>query len=117
MTDGQHALIIEDEMLIGMDLVHCLSELGFDSFAFAGTQVQAIEQARLRRPDLVTVDLGLLDGDGRSAVSALRAEFGSLRCMYITGDPRGVADAAGVVVSKPFAPGDLADAWSRLRVL
>ena len=71
MASGGHVLIIEDEMLIGIDVLNCLATLGFDTFAFASAQAQALEQARLRRPDLVTIDVGLLDGDGLSAADAL----------------------------------------------
>ncbi len=117
MANGLHVLIIEDEMLVGMDMVHCLTDIGFDSFAFAGTEAQAMEQARLRRPDLVTVDVGLLDGDGRSAAGALTEELGDLAVIYVTGDPRALAgDPNAVIVEKPFGRSDLEAACRRLNL-
>jgi DNA-binding response OmpR family regulator len=117
MVNGLHALIIEDEMLVSLDMRQCLSEIGFDSFAFAGTEAQALEQGRLRRPDLITVDVRLLDGDGLAAARSLGRELGALPTIYVTGDPAaltGTPDA--VVVEKPFAPQDLEAACRRLRL-
>jgi CheY-like chemotaxis protein len=117
MADGRHVLIIEDEMLVGMDMVHHLSGIGFDSFAFAGTELQALEQARLKRPDLVTVDVRLLDGDGRAAAGALTRELGELAVIYVTGDPEALADTPGlVVVEKPFGRPELEAACRRLHL-
>ena len=121
MPQDLHALIIEDEMITGVGMQFMLSDLGFASFAFAGTQAQAMEQALLRRPDLVTVDVGLLDGDGLSAVRAIRRVIGRLPTLYVTGDPRAVREAREqedgemVVVEKPFMPSDLASAYARLK--
>jgi len=117
MANGGHVLIIEDEMLVGMDMVHCLSQIGFGSFAFAGTEIQALEQARLQRPDLVTVDVRLLNGDGRSAAGALMQELGELAVIYVTGDPEALADTPDlVVVEKPFGRLDLEAACRRLHL-
>jgi CheY-like chemotaxis protein len=115
MANGGHVLIVEDEMLIGIDVLNCLATLGFGTFAFASAEAQALEQARLRRPDLVTIDVGLLDGDGLSAAQALSREFGALPFIYITGDPHAL-DAApqAVVVEKPFQHHDLEAACHRL---
>jgi CheY-like chemotaxis protein len=117
MADGRHVLIIEDEMLVGMDMVHHLSGIGFNSFAFAGTESQALEQARLKRPDLVTVDVRLLDGDGRAAAGALTRELGELAVIYVTGDPASLADTPDVViVEKPFGRTELEAACRRLHL-
>ena len=117
MSNGLHVLIIEDEMLVGMDVFHCLSEIGFDSFAFAGTASQALEQARLKRPDLVTVDVRLLDGDGREAVDNLAHELGDLPIIYVTGDPKALSTTPGaVVVEKPFGLHDFEIACDRLHL-
>ena len=109
---SRHALIIEDEMLIGMGMQHMLADIGFDSFAFASTASQALEQARLRRPDLVTADIGLLDGDGIAACQALEAECGPLPIIYVTGQ-EGAAEGEGrAVVAKPFTAADIARAYA-----
>ena len=117
MANGRHVLIIEDEMLIAMHMAHHLTNIGFDSFAFASAQSQALEQARLKRPDLVTVDVSLLDGDGRAAAGALTQELGDLAVIYVTGDPQALADTPGaVVVEKPFGRFELEAACRRLHL-
>jgi CheY-like chemotaxis protein len=117
MANELHVLIIEDEMLIGMDVFHCLSEFGFSTFAFAGTEAQALEQARLRKPDLVTVDVRLLNGDGLAAAGSLAREHGDLPTIYVTADPRALAHKPdAVVVEKPFVARDFAVACRRLQL-
>ncbi len=105
---SKHALIIEDEMLIGMGMQDVLTEIGFGSFAFASTARQAVEQAGLRRPDLVTADIGLLDGDGLEACRALEAAYGALSIIYVTGhDPEELREPGRIVVIKPFSAADM----------
>ena len=114
MTEPQqHALIIEDEMIVGMGMQSVLAEIGFGSFAFASTAYQALEQARLRRPDLVTADIGLLDGDGLAACRALQAEFGPLPIIYVTGQAADLDQEPGLtVVAKPFTAADIVSAYA-----
>lgn len=106
---GRHALIIEDDLITGLDLQAMLQPLGYDSFAFASTSSQALEQAGLRAPDLTTVDVGLLDGDGLHAASALTALWGERPTIFITGDPQMVLDGGAdrVVLAKPITALDL----------
>ena len=106
-----HALIIEDELMMGLAMQSILSPLGYGSFAFASTAAQALEQARLRRPDLVTVDVNLMHGTGLEAANSILAEYGRTPVIYVTGDPEalGAIDPA-VVVRKPYGPADIARA-------
>ena len=116
MRPGLHALIIEDEIIAGVGMQLVLSDLGFDSFAFAGTAHQALEQALIRTPDLVTVDVRLLDGDGVEAVREICRVIGPAPIVYVTGDPRALAGRAdAVVVEKPYGPADMARAYKRAR--
>ena len=113
MADLKHALIIEDEMLVGMDMQAMLARMGFSSFAFASTALQAVEQARLRRPDLVTADIGLLDGDGLQACRAVEAECGPLPIIYVTGHDGALAGRPDLtVVAKPFTAADIKAAYA-----
>lgn len=107
--ERRHALIVEDDLLTGLDLQAMLQPLGYESFAFASTSDQALEQARLRTPDLATVDVGLLDGDGFAAAAGLAELLGALPTVFITGDPQSVrnADPARVVLGKPVTALDL----------
>lgn len=103
-----HALIIEDELISGMAIQLQLAELGFRSFAFAGTELQAVEQAHLCCPDLITVDVGLLDGNGIDAVDTIVRACGPMPVVYITGDRRRVAREGAVVIEKPVSLAALA---------
>ncbi len=104
-------------MLVSLDMRECLVEIGFESFAFAGTEAQALEQARLKRPDLVTVDVRLLHGDGRVVAGVLQQEFGEMAVIYVTGDPKSVStEPNAAVVEKPFGRTQLEAACRRLRL-
>jgi len=116
MDQGLHALIIEDEIIAGVGMQLVLSDLGFDSFAFAGTAHQALEQALIRTPDLVTVDVRLLDGDGVEAARQIHRLIGPAPTVYVTGDPKALAGRVdAVVVEKPYGPEDMARAFQRAR--
>lgn len=112
---GAHALIVEDDLVSGLGVQHLLEELGFTSFAFAGTGAQAGEQSRLRRPDLLTVDVGLLDGDGLQACREVEAACGPVPTVFVTGSPERVAVDGAVVVEKPVNSVDLARAVAQAR--
>ena len=111
-----HALIIEDELVIALGLQAQLAELGYGSFAFASTDQQAVEQARLQCPDLVTVDIGLLDGNGIDAIDAVLQACGPLPVIYVTGDGQAARATPGaVVVEKPVSDHALAMALIRAK--
>ena len=112
----RHALIIEDDLLTGLDLQAMLQPLGYGSFAFASTPEQALEQAILRAPDLATVDLGLLAGNGMEAARAVESICADVRTIFITGDPIGAEEAAQgrTVLSKPVTALDLRRALTLL---
>ncbi len=100
-------------MVVGMDMQSVLAAMGFVSFAFASTTRQALEQAALNRPDLVTADIGLLDGDGLEACRALQAAYGPLAVIYVTGQAGDITHDGGLtVVAKPFSPADIAAAYA-----
>lgn len=106
-----HALIIEDELIVALDLQAQLIELGYDSFSFAATEAQALEQARLACPDLITADMGLLAGDGALAVEAILAECGPTPVIYISGDRQRLDRLIGqATIEKPVTPNLLAEA-------
>ncbi|HTI66963.1 MAG TPA: response regulator [Caulobacteraceae bacterium] len=112
-----HALIVEDELLIGLGLQSMLADLGFSSFAFAGTARQALEQAQLQCPDLVTLDMRLLDGDGFEASDAIQEACGPLPVVYVTGDAAMASKRPGaVVLEKPVTTAALGAALERARV-
>lgn len=112
-----HALIVEDELIIALGLQAQLSALGFRSFSFASAVRQAVEQAERVCPDLVTVDVGLLDGSGLDAAEAILQVCGPLPVIYVTGDPKRAARAApGLVLEKPVSDRALAEALRQARL-
>ncbi len=80
-------LIIEDEVLMATDLQGCLQALGATSFAFAETESEAVEQARLWRPELITSDVRLRIGTGPRAVEIIQREMGPVPVIFITATP------------------------------
>jgi len=63
-TERFKILIVEDETLVGMGLQDQLTRLGHDVVAQAASATEALEQFRLRQPDVVLVDVRLNGGDG-----------------------------------------------------
>ncbi|MFI5845652.1 response regulator transcription factor [Catenuloplanes sp. NPDC051500] len=65
-------LLIEDDLTIRLPLVRALHERGH-AVASAGTAMDGVRLAIDDRPDLVVLDLGLPDLDGREMLRMLRA--------------------------------------------
>lgn len=109
-----HALIIEDDYLIGRTIEDVLSTLGFQTFSFARSEDAAIAAVRDRMPDLVTADLKLLPGNGVAAVEAILTKR-SLPVIFITGYAAELEDKlpAAIVVNKPVKEAELASAVKR----
>jgi len=80
----RHALIIEDEMLIALEIENLLRDVDFTSFDWADCQDVALACARERRPDLITADLRIIGGSGIEAVMAITAELGAIPVVYVT---------------------------------
>ena len=110
-----HALIIEDELLIALLLEDLLRDQGYDSFAFAVTEDQAVAAADQAWPDLITADVHLRSGSGIAAIR--RISNGRVPAVvYITGsrpDLDGVAGA--VIVDKPIDETNLRTAVDQVR--
>ena len=116
VVPGPHALIIEDEMIIALEVEGLLADLCFTSFDVADTPAQAVAAARARRPDLVTADYRIIGGTGLDAVAGIVSAIGPVPVIYVTGNPdivlkRGLAP----VVDKPIAPRALAEACRLVR--
>jgi len=73
MTDAMHLiLIVEDDAAIQSILSILFETHGF-RVVVAGSAARGEQDARLHRPDVVLVDLGLPDRDGVNVVEAIRA--------------------------------------------
>jgi DNA-binding response OmpR family regulator len=67
-----HLLLIEDDAAIRTNLLRALRERGH-AVAAAHTAMDGLQTALAERPDLVVLDLGLPDLDGRELLRMLRA--------------------------------------------
>jgi CheY-like chemotaxis protein len=104
-TSTPHALIIEDEMIVAMEVEDLLRDLGFASFDIAATPADALDHATRQRPDLITADVRIRGGTGIEAVRAITDRLGEIPYFFVTGNVDMVADfAASAVVEKPINP-------------
>jgi two-component system, response regulator PdtaR len=111
MDKPLHALVIEDELLIALDIEQQLKELGFATVDVATSEMEAIDLAQKRCPDLITADVELREGNGISAIRKICARRGQVPVIYITSRLdllELVPDS--IVVQKPFAMGKLRQA-------
>lgn len=114
MSVARHALVIEDEMLIALELESLLQDMGYESVDIADTPQDALACAQRRRPDLMTADVRIIGGTGIEAVKAIHAELGPIPWVYVTGNADMLKDeAAGRVVDKPINAHALASACAR----
>ena len=111
-----HVLIIEDEALIAMHIEATLADLGATSFAFAETEAEAIREATLRKPALITSDVRLRSGTGPGAIGIILRELGQLPVIYITATPEDCTpcEPTSRVLGKPLDEASIAFAFREL---
>jgi DNA-binding response OmpR family regulator len=105
------ALVVEDAPDIRLLLCDTLRQAGFEPVG-AGTGASALEQARRRAPDLVTLDLTLPDMDGVEVCRQLRAMTNAYIIMLTarveeTDRLIGLEVGADDYLGKPFSPREL----------
>jgi CheY-like chemotaxis protein len=104
MADQLHALILEDEMIVALEIQALLGDLGYASCDFADDAAAAVRSACTRRPDLVTVDLRIVGGSGLEAIGHMIAAVGPVPYLFVTANAdfvRGLTEAP--VVDKPIS--------------
>jgi len=112
MTEAMHlVLIVEDDQ--GMqNILRILFEANGFRVIVAETAARGEQDARLYRPDVVVVDLGLPDRDGHTVITAIRA-WSPVPIVVLTARTgeaqRLVAFELGAddYVTKPFSPPEL----------
>ncbi|MFL5295051.1 MAG: response regulator [Phenylobacterium sp.] len=113
-TSGRHALIIEDEMLIALEVESLLHDFGFESCDIADNPADAVRCALAHKPDLVTADVRILGGTGLDAMRAITRELGPIPHIYVTGNPDMIlGQTTAPVVDKPLSRRALAAACER----
>lgn len=106
----RHALVIEDEILVAIEIEALLKAQGFTSVAIADSPLDALDSALKRKPDLITADYRIIDGTGVEAVKMIMAHLGPIPVVYITGHAKALEDES-LIVQKPIRPYALAGAW------
>jgi CheY-like chemotaxis protein len=110
----KHALIIEDEMLIALEVESLLHDLGFESCDIVDNPRDAVKSALARKPDLMTADIRIVGGTGIEAVAAITDQLGPIPHVYVTGNADMLTGkTAAPVVDKPLTRRALADACQR----
>ncbi len=99
-----HVLIIEDEPLVAFSIQEILEKEGATSFDLASTETEAVQSAAATRPDVITSDVKLLEGNGPSAVAQILRRGGAIPVIFITGTPEQCkpCNPPGSIISKPF---------------
>ena len=116
---GPRVLIVEDDAELRSLLDRGLSEEGFETEAVA-TGVELLRRVEGEAPDLLVVDIGLPDADGRDLCQALRAQGIQAPVLFLTArdalpDRLSGFEAGGDdYVAKPFVFVELA---ARLQAL
>lgn len=101
--NSQHVLIIEDEFFIAFSIEDALRRHGFQSFAIAASQDEAVNAAKEQCPDLILADYNLIDGNGVDAVLRICSER-SIPVLFVTANGDVVRERlpGAPVVNKPF---------------
>src|SRR3954465_3630878 len=113
------ALIVEDDADLRRILRRSLEEEEIDVEAVSSGHA-AIDAATARAPDLLVLDIGLPDADGRDVCQALRAQGIAAPVIFLTARDAVTDRLAGFsaggddYLTKPFA---LAELVARLRAL
>jgi CheY-like chemotaxis protein len=102
-----HALIIEDEPLLALEIADSLQRIGYDTWDMADTERDAVRQAATKAPDLVVSDIRLRAGNGFDAVNAIRRLL-DVPVVFATANHVDISNLARMsVVEKPFLHADL----------
>jgi len=98
-------LVVDDDLPILTLMRSLLREFGFDAVT-AATGQDAIGQARKKAPAVVLLDKNMPGMAGDEVIRTLRAEFGALPILILSGDPVSKSELAALgadgAVQKPF---------------
>jgi two-component system KDP operon response regulator KdpE len=72
MTDSMHLIVIVEDDPGIQNVLRMLFEANGFRVVLSGTAARGEIDARLHRPDIIVVDLGLPDGDGLTVITAIR---------------------------------------------
>ncbi len=114
-------LVVEDDLELRTVIVRGLEEEGFEA-AGLSTGHEALERLRGGVPDLLILDVGLPDADGRDVCQAVRAQGITSPVLFLTARDAltdrltGFSSGGDDYLTKPFAFAELvARCWALLR--
>ncbi len=90
-TPKKKILIVEDELVLQLMLVHMLQRMGFNEFEKTTKGSQAVELCESNDFSLILMDIMLQDDiDGIEAYQKIKEKRGEIPVIYITGntDPK-----------------------------
>ena len=73
MTEAMHLILIIEDDTAMQDVLRMMFEVNGFRVVVASTASRGLQDARLNRPDIVFVDLGLPDHDGLGVIIGIRA--------------------------------------------
>ena len=104
--NGTRILIVEDDILIGLDVEHALVAAGYDVCGIATSESEALALADQFHPEMAIVDINLSPGDGRVVAKELRRRYAT-SVLFATGESSQVEAMAGTgavaCLPKPYA--------------
>ncbi|EDQ02913.1 putative transcriptional regulatory protein pdtaR (plasmid) [Sulfitobacter indolifex] len=114
-------LIVEDEAIIAMEIEMILEDFGAEVVGTVMSAQEAVDYAKLHRPDCITMDINLKgDRDGVSAALEIHEAIG-IRAIFISAygsdDLKLRAQSAQPFgwIQKPIRTGELKEALVRVR--
>lgn len=105
-------LVIDDDPVTLRFMLAALNNAGIDAVGM-GDAMSGVHIVRLRRPDLILMDLDLPGVNGATAVESIHAHpvYGRIPVILVSGmeDLEAIADEVGAVdsLSKPVNPAEL----------
>lgn len=102
-----HALVVEDDALVAMDIAEALTEAGAAPVATCASVAEAMIQLELAAPSLLVLDVHLADRDDGWALAELAIQLAQSPplILFTTATPASIppsASALGHVLPKPF---------------
>jgi DNA-binding response OmpR family regulator len=105
VSDKPKILVVDDDLPILTLMRSLLREFGFEALT-AATGEEALGHARKQAPALVLLDKHMPGMKGDEVIRTLRAEFGALPILILSGDPVTKSElrdlGADGAVQKPF---------------
>ncbi|MDW5317499.1 response regulator [Rhizobium sp. PL01] len=96
-------ILVEDEPLISIYFAELLEEMGNEVSAIETTESAAVAAAARLKPDLMIVDVHLIEGNGIAAVARILKD-GFVPHIFTTGDRlvKGEVGPDAIILQKPF---------------